>query len=52
MNAIEPKCGNSEKCPKRDTCGRHSDTHDDYQIYASYFIAGVDCHAYQTTEEK
>jgi hypothetical protein len=53
MNTIDPKCHNNERCPKRDTCGRRSDTHNEHEIYASYFILGAEqCSGYRPAEEK
>jgi hypothetical protein len=48
MNAIEPVCANSARCPKRDACARHHVTPAEHQIYASYFILGAEqCSGYQ-----
>ena len=44
----EAKCGNGEKCPRRDTCVRWiTPPAGDHQVYAAFFIAGVeDCSGY------
>ena len=45
------KCGNSEHCPKRETCIRNiAPAYDDYQVYAAFYVKGAECSAYWPVE--
>jgi|Tabmets5t2r1_1033131.scaffolds.fasta_scaffold63122_3 hypothetical protein len=41
------KCGNGEKCPRRDTCVRYiAPAYDEHQVYAAFYVEGAECDAY------
>jgi hypothetical protein len=45
------KCGNGEKCPRRETCVRYiAPAYDDYQVYAAFFVEGAECDGYWPAE--
>ena len=46
------KCGNGEKCPRRETCVRYiAPAAGDHQVYAAFFVAGAeDCSGYWPVE--
>jgi hypothetical protein len=41
------KCGNGEKCPRRDMCVRYiAPAYDEHQVYAAFYVEGAECDAY------
>jgi hypothetical protein len=45
------KCGNGEKCPRRETCVRYiAPAYDEHQVYAAFFVEGAECDAYWAAE--
>jgi hypothetical protein len=49
----QAKCGNGDRCPRRETCVRWTaQAYDEHQVFAAFFVEGAECSGYWATEER